>query len=135
MPVWQTVLLVTALLFAGFSVFLWIWNVLRAKKMRQQGFVTTKQTKKVKMPIKLDKFIDIFGGIDNIVKSSVSKNKIKIYINDHDKIDFEALKKIKNQGIFDQNDSVSIILGKYAADLSGMINDLVTLNNSTKKAS
>ncbi|MBE4703964.1 PTS transporter subunit EIIB [Spiroplasma platyhelix] len=135
MPVWQIILLASALLFAAFSVFLWVWNVVRAKKLRQQGFVTTKKTKKVRMPIKLDKFVDIFGGIDNVVSASASNTKIKVYIADHKKVDFNELKKIRNRGIFDQSDSVSVILGGYASDLSGMINDLVTLNTENKKAS
>lgn len=132
MPVWQIILLATALLFAAFSVFLWVWNVFRAKKLRQQGFVTPKETKKVKMPIKLDKFIDIFGGIDNVLSASASNDKIKIYVADREKVNLEGLKKIKNRGILDQTDNVSIILGNYAVDLSGMINDLVTLNNTSK---
>lgn len=135
-PVWQIILLATALLFAAFSVFLWVWNVVRAKKMREQGFVNTKKlNNKIKMPVKLDKFIEIFGGIDNIVSASAAKNKIKVYVTEHEKINFDELKKIKNRGIFDQSDNVSIILGNYAGDLSGMINDLINLNSATKKAS
>lgn len=134
MPVWQIVLLATALAFAAFSVFLWIWNVLRAKKMREQGFVETNKNKKVKMPIKLDQFIELFGGIDNIISSAAKNNKIKIYTVEHDKVNFVELKKIKNRGITDHTDHIEMILGTYAVDLSGMVNDLVTLNMANKKA-
>lgn len=100
--------------------------------MREEGFVNTKtKSKKVKLPFKLDKFINIFGGIDNITKASVSHNKLKVYYVSRDKVDLEELKKIKNHGIFDQSDTISIVLtGHYAKDLSGMINDLITLNNT-----
>lgn len=136
MPIWQIILLAIALFFAVISVFLWVWNVAQAKKIREKGFVTTKnKIKKVKLPFNLDKFINILGGIDNIVKSSASNNKIKIYIVDQSKINFNELKKIKNRGILDQTDNISIILGSYVVDLSGMINDLVTLNNVSKKTS
>lgn len=136
MPVWQIVLLSIALLFAVFSIFLWVWNVARAKKLREQGFVTEKtKTKKVKLPFKLDKFVSVLGGIDNIVKASASNSKIRVYVVNHDKIDFVELKKIKNRGILDQSDNVSIVLGNYAPDLAGMINDLITINTTKKKPS
>lgn len=99
--------------------------------MREQGFVSLKnKEKKVKLPFKLDKFIQILGGIDNIIKASASSHKLKVYILDHDKIDFDELKKIKNHGILDQTDNISISLGSYVRDLSGMINDLVSINHS-----
>lgn len=135
MPVWQIVLLASALLFAAFSVFLWMWNVLRAKKMRQQGFVTKKENKKVKMPVKIDKIIEALGGIDNILGASASHSKLKVAVADYQKVDVVALKEIKNRGLVEQGNNVSIVLGSYAPDLSGMINDLVTLNNTSKKAS
>lgn len=135
MPVWQIVLLASALLFAGFSVFLWLWNVLRAKKLRQQGFVTKKENKQVKMPVKLDKVVELFGGIDNILGASASRSKLKVTVADQEKVDVEGLKKMKHHGVIEQSGSVSIVLGRYAPDLSGMINDLVTLNNTSKKAS
>lgn len=101
--------------------------------MREQGFVTTKtKTKKVKLPFKLDKFINSLGGIDNIVKASVSKNKLKVYVIDHDQINFDELKKIKNHGIFDQSDNISIVLGSHATSIAGMINDLITLNTTDR---
>ncbi|MGL5268246.1 MAG: hypothetical protein ACRC8P_00530 [Spiroplasma sp.] len=129
MPIWQIILLSIALLFAVLSVFLWVWNITRAKKLREQGFVTPKtKTKKVKLPFKLDKFVSILGGIDNIVKASASKSKIKVCVVDYNKIDFDELKKIKNRGIFGQTNNVSIVLGNSAPDLCGMINDLITIN-------
>lgn len=135
MPVWQIVLLASALLFAGFSIFLWLWNVLRAKKLRQQGFVTKKETKKIQMPVKIDKIVEALGGIDNIIGASASRSKLKVAIADYQKVDVEALKKIKNRGIVEQSNNVSMVLGSYALDLSGMINDLVTLNTTSEKAS
>ncbi|MCL6428574.1 hypothetical protein LT335_00113 [Spiroplasma sp. JKS002669] len=131
MPVWQIILLAIALLFAVFSVFMWIWNVTRAKKLRNETFVDQqKDSEKVKIPFKVDKFIDALGGINNISNTSVKNTKLKIEILSHDKVDFSQLKKIKNNGILVQSDNITIVLGDYASNVSVMINDLINLNNN-----
>lgn len=132
MPVWQIILLAIALLFAVFSIFMWIWNVTRAKKLRNETFVDQeKVSEKVKIPFKIDKFIDTLGGINNITNVSVKNNKLKIEILSHDKVDFNQLKKIKNSGILAQSDNITIVLGNYANNVAIMINDLVNLHNKT----
>lgn len=130
MPVWQIILLASALLFAAVSIFLWIWNVVRAKKLRNETFVVKKtDSKKIKIPFKVDKFIVALGGIDNIINTSVTQTKLKVEILSHDKVDFNQLKKINNTGILVQSDNITIILGDYVSNVSIMINDLVSLQN------
>ncbi len=132
MPVWQIILLAIALLFAVFSIFMWVWNVSRAKKLRNETFVDQqKDSEKVKIPFKLDKFIDTLGGIDNITNVSVKNTKLKIEILSHDKVDFNQLKKIKNNGIVVQSDNITIVLGNYASNVAIMMNDLINLNNTS----
>lgn len=130
MPVWQIILLAVALLFAVVSVFLWIWNVSRARKIRNESFGDQqKASEKGKIPFKVEKFIDLLGGIANITNSSVSNTKLKIEILSHDKVDFNQLKKIKNNGILVQSDNITIVLGDYASDVSTMINQLINSQN------
>ncbi|WP_342260905.1 hypothetical protein [Spiroplasma endosymbiont of Notiophilus biguttatus] len=130
MPIWQIVLLVIALLFAVASIGIWIWNVSTAKKLRNQQESSLKSINKPqKFPFKLQNFILDLGGIDNIKETTATANKIKIEIIDHSKINFNNLKKIKNRGILDQDDSVSLVLGTYCNNLSIAINDLIKLNN------
>lgn len=134
MPVWEIVLLVIALLFAAVSIGIWIWNVNVAKKLRnQQGNIPRKANNKLqKFPFKLQNFILDLGGIDNIKETTATSNKIKIVVIEHAKINFNNLKKIKNRGILDQNDSISLVLGTYCNNLSIAINDLIKLNNDEK---
>ncbi|WP_425380998.1 hypothetical protein [Spiroplasma endosymbiont of Polydrusus pterygomalis] len=131
MPVWEIVLLVIALLFAMVSIGIWIWNVNAAKKLRnqQENSSTRFSNKPQKFPFKLQNFILDLGGIDNIKATTATVNKIKVEVNDHSKINFDNLKKIKNRGILDQNDSVSLVLGIYCNSLSTAINDLIKMNN------
>ncbi len=131
MPVWEIVLLVIALLFAVVSIGIWIWNVNAAKKLRnqQENSSTKFSNKPQKFPFKLQNFILDLGGIDNIKVTTATVNKIKVEIKDHSKINFDNLKKIKNRGILDQNDSVSLVLGIYCNSLSTAINDLIKMNN------
>lgn len=97
--------------------------------MREANFVPTKsKLKKTKLPFKIDKFISILGGIENIKVTSATNNKIKINIINRNKIDFNELKKIKNRGILDQSDAISILLGNYVGELSKIINDLIVLH-------
>lgn len=124
MPVWKTILVVIALIFAAVSIFLWIFNNIRAKKLRANGGLIDNQ-KSVKIPFKIEKFIDIFGGINNIIETSVLSNRIKIKVVSIKKVDFFDLKKIKNQGILEQSDSVTIVLGEYAQFLSEQINKMI----------
>lgn len=130
MPDWQIILLVSALAFAFVSIGIWIWNVNTAKKMRSQTNIKNKTNNKPqKFPFKLENFILYLGGIENIKESSASANKIKISIIDHSKIDFSNLKKIKNRGILDQSQAVSLVLGSYCYNLSSAINELIKLKN------
>lgn len=131
MPVWEIVLLVIALLFAVVSIGIWIWNVNVAKKLRnqQESSSTKYYNKPQKFSFKLQNFILDLGGIDNIKKTTATANKIKVEVIDHSKINFNNLKKIKNRGILDQNDSVSLVLGTYCNSLSTAINDLIKMNN------
>lgn len=130
MPDWQIILLVSALAFAVVSIGIWIWNVNAAKKMRNQTNIKSKTNNKPqKFPFKLENFILYLGGIENIKESSASANKIKISIIDHNKIDFSNLKKIKNRGILDQSQAVSLVLGSYCYNLSNAINELIKLKN------
>lgn len=130
MPDWQIILLVSALAFAVVSIGIWIWNVNTAKKMRNQTNIKSKTNNKPqKFPFKLENFILYLGGIENIKESSASANKIKISIIDHNKIDFSNLKKIKNRGILDQSQAVSLVLGSYCYNLSNAINELIKLKN------
>lgn len=131
MPVWEIVLLVIALLFAVVSIGIWIWNVNVAKKLRnqQENSSTKCYNKPQKFPFKLQNFILDLGGIDNIKETTATVNKIKVEVIDHSKINFNNLKKIKNRGILDQNDSVSLLLGTYCNSLSTAINDLIKMNN------
>ncbi|MDQ7982814.1 MAG: hypothetical protein REH79_01165 [Spiroplasma sp.] len=130
MPIWQIILLASALVFALISIFLWIWNILRAKKLRTEGFVNKKTiTKKIKIPFKLDKFISALGGIDNIANTSVVDTKIKIEILSYEKVNFNRLKKINNTGIVVQSDNITIVLGDYANKVSIMVNDMINLHN------
>lgn len=130
MPIWQIVLLVIALLFAVASIGIWILNVSTAKKLRNQQESNSKPINKPqKFPFKLQNFIVDLGGIDNIKETTATANKIKVEIIDHSKINFNNLKKIKNRGILDQDDSVSLVLGTYCNNLSIAINDLIKLNN------
>lgn len=131
MPAWQIALLVSALLFAVVSIGIWIWNVNTAKKLRTE---TKKDEGKInnkpqKFPFKLQNFILYLGGIENIKETSATANKIKISIIEHTKIDFNSLKKIKNRGILDQSEAVSLVLGSYCYNLSSAINELIKLNN------
>lgn len=131
MPVWQIILLVIALLFAVFSIFMWIWNVTRAKKLRNETFTNKQEdAKKVKIPFKVDKFIEALGGINNISNASATNSKLKVEILSHDKVDFSQLKKIKNTGVLVQSDNITIVLGDYASNVSVMINDLINLHNN-----
>lgn len=131
MPVWEIVLLVIALLFAVVSIGIWIWNVNAAKKLRnqQENNSTRSSNKPQKFPFKLQNFILDLGGIDNIKATTATVNKIKVEVKDHSKINFDNLKKIKNRGILDQNDSVSLVLGIYCNSLSTAINVLIKMNN------
>ncbi|WP_342276089.1 hypothetical protein [Spiroplasma endosymbiont of Nebria brevicollis] len=130
MPAWQIALLVSALLFAVVSIGIWIWNVNTSKKLRNQTNVKGKiNNKPQKFPFKLENFILYLGGIENIKETSASANKIKISIIEHTKIDFNNLKKIKNRGILDQSEAVSLVLGSYCYNLSSAINELIKLNN------
>lgn len=131
MPVWEIVLLVIALLFAVASIGIWIWNVNAAKNLRnhQENSSTRFSNKPQKFPFKLQNFILDLGGIDNIKATTATVNKIKVEVKDHSKINFDNLKKIKNRGILDQNDSVSLVLGIYCNSLSTAINDLIKMNN------
>lgn len=131
MPVWEIVLLVIALVFAIVSIGIWIWNVNAAKKLRyQQDDNSIKHNNKPqKFPFKLENFIVDLGGIDNIKETTATANKIKVSVIDHSKINFNNLKKIKNRGILDQNNSISLVLGTYCNNLSTTINELVKLNN------
>lgn len=131
MPVWEIVLLVIALLFAVVSISIWVWNVNAAKKLRNQKVDSLAKNphKPQKFPFKLQNFIFDLGGIDNIKETTATNNKIKIVVVEHSKINFPNLKKIKNRGILDQDDSVSLVLGNYCNNLSTTINDLIKLNN------
>lgn len=130
MPNWQIILLVSALVFAVVSIGIWIWNVNNAKKMRNQTNIKNKiNNKPQKFPFKLENFILYLGGIENIKEASASANKIKISIIDHSKIDFSNLKKIKNRGILDQSQAVSLVLGSYSYNLSSAINELIKLKS------
>lgn len=130
MPIWQIILLVIALLFAVASIGIWIWNISTAKKLRNQQESSLKSINKPqKFPFKLQNFIVDLGGIDNIKGTTATANKIKVEIIDHSKINFNNLNKIKNRGILDQDDSVSLVLGTYCNNLSIAINDLIKLNN------
>lgn len=131
MPVWEIVLLVIALLFAVVSIGIWIWNVNAAKKLRsqQENNSIKSNNKPQKFPFKLQNFILDLGGIDNIKETTATVNKIKVEVIDHSKINFNNLKKIKNRGILEQNDSVSLVLGTYCNSLSTAINDLIKMNN------
>lgn len=133
MPIWQVILLAIALLLGVISIFLLVWNSLRAKKMREASLMPAKpKLTKIKFPFKVDKFIDILGGIENIKTTSATNNKIKISVVERDKVDFSELKKIKNRGILDQSDAISIVLGSYVGELSKVINDLINLHQEQK---
>lgn len=131
MPAWQIALLVSALLFAVVSIGIWIWNINTAKRLRNQ--ITNQEgkinNKPQKFPFKLENFILYLGGIENIKETLATTNKIKISIIDHTKINFNNLKKIKNRGILDQSEAVTLVLGSYCYNLSNVINELIKLKN------
>jgi len=126
---YQLVLVIIALLFALLSIGIWIWNVNKAKKLRNQSNDQKKSNNKPqKFPFKLENFINDFGGIENIKETAATINKIKITVFDHNKINFINLKKLKNRGILDQTAAVSLVLGSYCYNLSKAINGLIKLN-------
>lgn len=131
MPIWEIILLVIALLFAVISIGIWIWNVNVAKRLRnnQEHSSPKFSNKPQKFPFKVQNFILDLGGIENIKVTTATTNKIKVEVIDHSKINFNNLKKIKNRGILDQDDSVTLVLGTYCNSLSTTINDLIKMNN------
>ena len=75
-----------------------------------------------KITVNLDKLRDLLGGKNNIAGSEYTHTKVKIYVNDRNKTNIEAIKSLKGiSGIFAGSKYITIIVGNQAKQLSETI--------------
>ena len=90
-------------------------KVLKNKKPKE---VTLKD-----IPIDLEALINAFGGIDNIRETEAQGSKIRIFVENDDLVKVNVLKELGASGIIQSTGKVTVILGKFSSEISGIIND------------
>ena len=73
------------------------------------------------IPIDLEALINAFGGIDNIRETQGSK--IRVFVENDDLVKVNVLKELGASGIIQSTGKVTVILGKFSSEISGIIND------------
>ena len=90
-------------------------KVLKNKKPKE---VTLKD-----IPIDLEALINAFGGIDNIRETEAQGSKIRVFVENDDLVKVNVLKELGASGIIQSTGKVTVILGKFSSEISGIIND------------
>ncbi|MGL4950591.1 MAG: hypothetical protein ACRC4M_01995 [Mycoplasma sp.] len=78
-----------------------------------------------KIPFKVEKFIELLGGVENILTSVGSLNTLKLEVVDKNLVKQEEIKKIGAKGIMISKNKISIIFGDFAIILNDEINKLL----------
>ena len=75
------------------------------------------------IPIDLEALINAFGGIDNIRETEAQGSKIRVFVENDDLVKVNVLKELGASGIIQSTGKVTVILGKFSSEISGIIND------------
>ena len=75
------------------------------------------------IPIDLEALINAFGGIDNIRETEAQGSKIRGFVENDDLVKVNVLKELGASGIIQSTGKVTVILGKFSSEISGIIND------------
>ena len=99
--------------------FIWIyWSKLKKK---EENVIK----KSSKLPFKIEELVNYLGGKENIISATNTISKVKIEIQDNEKIEVEKIKKIKGiSGIVIGNFSISLIVGNISEELTKQLNNL-----------
>ena len=82
-----------------------------------------KNKKPKDIPIDLEALINAFGGIDNIRETEAQGSKIRVFVENDDLVKVNVLKELGASGIIQSTGKVTVILGKFSSEISGIIND------------
>ena len=74
------------------------------------------------IPIDLEALINAFGGID-IRETEAQGSKIRVFVENDDLVKVNVLKELGASGIIQSTGKVTVILGKFSSEISGIIND------------
>ena len=121
------ILIINVSLLLGIFLF---YLVIRLKILNRNLIYNENKKLKKKIPFKVDKFINNFGTINNIVKTEYSLTKIKIFVKEIKLVKIENLKRMKHRGIIKQSNSISIVLGNYVKDLSQLLENCISQKDS-----
>ena len=75
------------------------------------------------IPIDLEALINAFGGINNIKETEAQGSKIRVFVENDDLVKVNVLKELGASGIIQSTGKVTVILGKFSSEISGIIND------------
>ena len=75
------------------------------------------------IPIDLEALIHALGGIDNIKESQSQGSKVRFFVENDDLVKVNVLKELGASGIIQSTGKVTVILGKFSSEISGIIND------------
>ena len=96
-------------------------------KQKQKSYQDPEQLSVAnKMNLALMTLVVHLGQIDNIKDVSATHHKVKIYYNDYEKLDLNAIKNLPGiSGVFINDKAIDLIVGNQAALVATALQDLI----------
>ncbi|MGL4951736.1 MAG: hypothetical protein ACRC4L_01985 [Mycoplasma sp.] len=125
------IILLTILTFGLFRIYL--NNKIEEAKKISEVSETSEEVPQlktsIKIPFKVEKFVELLGGAENILSIDASLNTLKIEVKNKKIVNQDSIKKLGAKGIMTSANKLSIVLGDYALNLKLELEQNVKIDN------